>query len=89
MRPSARRVVVHQQFSLWAGTVTQVHPTPTCPTHLSGSHLPNPRAMVNNRINRMGPEQYPPSPALLRNETPPYPRLTGTDYWKFILKVES
>jgi len=47
---------------------------------LASSHLPNPRAMINDRINRMGPEQYPPSPALLCNETPPYPRLTGTDY---------
>ena len=35
---------------------------------------------MNERINRMEPEQYPPSPALLRNENPPYPRLTGTDY---------
>ncbi len=44
---------------------------------------------MNERINRMEPEQYPPSPALLRNENPPYPRLTGTDYGKSILKVES
>jgi len=60
-----------------------------CPTCLESSHLPNPHAMINDRINRMEPEQYPPSPALLRNETPPYPRLIGTDYGKSIFKVES
>ncbi len=37
----------------------------------------------------MEPEQYPPSPALVRNENLPYPRLTGTDYEKSILKVKS
>ncbi len=37
----------------------------------------------------MGPEQYPPSPALFRTELTPYPRLTGTNYQKSILKVES
>jgi len=68
---------------------TQADPTLTCPGRLESSHLPNPRAMINDRINRMGPEQYPPIPALVRNENPPYPRLTGTDYQKSILKVES
>ena len=58
-------------------------------TRLENSHLPNPHAIMNDGINRMEPEQYPPSPALLRNENPPYPRLTGTDYRKSILKVES
>jgi len=67
----------------------QGHSTLTCPTRLKSSHLPNPHAIMNARVNRMGPEQYPPSPALSRNETPPYPRLTGTDYRKFIFKVES
>ncbi len=68
---------------------TQAYPTLTCPTRSESSHLPNPHAMINDGINRMGPEQYLPSPALLRNENPPYPRLTGMDYRKFILKVES
>ena len=68
---------------------TQTHPTLTCPTRLESSHLLNPNAIVNDRINRMEPEQYPPSPALVRNELPPYPRLTGTDYKNSILKVES
>ena len=58
-------------------------------THLESSDLPNPQAIMNDRINRMESEQYPPSPAFLRNENPPYPRLTGTDYRKSILKVES
>ena len=68
---------------------TQAHPTLTCPTRLESSHLPNPHAIVDDRINRTEPEQYPPSPALVRNENPPYPRLTGTDYKKSILKVKS
>ena len=59
---------------------TQAHPTLTCPTRLESSHLPNPHAIMNARVNRREPEQYPPSPALLRNELPLYPRLTGTDY---------
>jgi len=59
---------------------TQAHPTLTRPTRLESSHLPNPHAIMNDRINRMEPEQYPPSPALFRNEDPLYPRLTGTDY---------
>lgn len=59
---------------------TQAHPTLTCPTRLDSSHLPNPHAIVNDRINRMELEQYPPSPALFRNELLPYPRLTGIDY---------
>ncbi len=37
----------------------------------------------------MGPEQYPPISALIRNENTLYPRLIGMDYQKFILKVES
>ncbi len=69
------------------------HPSPPVSdlslARLESSHLPNQYAMVNDRINRMEPEQYPPSPALCRNENPPYPRLIGTDYQKFILKVES
>ncbi|GEM_PF-1607255 len=44
---------------------------------------------MNDRVNRMEPEQYPPSPALRRNENPPYPRLIGTDYKNSIFKVES
>jgi len=44
---------------------------------------------MNDRINRMEPEQYPLSPALPRNETRPYPRPIGTDYGKSILNVES
>ncbi len=51
--------------------------------------LPNPCAIMNGKVNAMGPEQYPPSPALPRNETPPYPRLFATDYEKAILEVES
>ncbi len=35
---------------------------------------------MNDGINRTGPEQYPASLTLLRNEIPPYPRLIGTDY---------
>ncbi len=60
--------------------LTQAHPSLTRPTRLESSHLPNPHAIMNARINGMEPEQYPPSPALLRNEMPPYPRLIGTDY---------
>ncbi len=73
-------------FILARNRLTQAHPSPT---YLESSHLPNPQAIMNDWINRMEPEQYPPSPALLRNENPPYPRLIGTDYRKFILKVES
>ncbi len=61
---------------------TQAHPTLARPPRLESSHLPNPQAIVNDRLNGMEPEQYPPSPALIRNENPPYPRLTGTDYQK-------
>ena len=43
------------------------------------SHLPNSNATMNGRVNGIHPEQYPPSPALSRNETLPYPRLSGTD----------
>ena len=68
---------------------TQARPTLARPTRLESGHLPNPPAIVNDRINRMEPEQYPPSPALARNEPPPHPRLTGTDYKKSILKLES
>jgi len=67
----------------------QAHPRLTRPTRLESNRLPNPYAIMNNRINGMGPEQYPPSPALVRNEIPPYPRLFGTDYQKSIFKVES
>jgi len=76
-------------FMMARGRLTQTHPSLTCPTRLESSHLPNLRAIMNDRINRMGPEQYPPSPAWSRNENPPYPRLIGTDYRKSILKVES
>ena len=62
---------------------------PSQPSRLESSHLPNPYAIMNDRINSVEPEQYPPSPALLRNENPPYPRLTGMDYQKSTLKVES
>ncbi len=62
------------------GRLIQAHLSLTCPNRLENTHLPNQQAIMNDRINRMGPEQYPPSPALLRNEIPPYPRLTGTDY---------
>jgi len=41
---------------------TQAHPTRTCPTGLESSHLPNPHAMINDRINHIGPEQYPRVP---------------------------
>ena len=58
---------------------TQAHPTQAEPPRLETSHLPNPRAIMNDRVNRTAPERYPPSPALVRNEHPPYPRLTGTD----------
>ena len=37
----------------------------------------------------MGPEQYPPIPAWFRNENPPYPRLSGTDYQKSIFMEEA
>ncbi len=57
----------------------QTHLSLTGPTRLESSHLPNPQAIMNDRINRIEPEQYPPSPALSRNENPPYPRLIGTD----------
>jgi hypothetical protein len=67
----------------------QAHPTLARPICLESSHLPNPQAIMNDRVNRMEPEQYPPSPALSRNESPPYSRLIGTDYQKSILKVES
>lgn len=65
------------------------HPKPTRPTRLENSHLPISNAMMNDRVNHMEPEQYPPTPTLSRNETPPYRRLTGMDYKKSILKVES
>jgi len=67
----------------------QAHPTPILPPCLESNHLPNPDAIMNDRVNRMEPEQYPPSPALRRNENPPYPRLIGTDYKNSIFKVES
>ncbi len=53
--------------------------TPAHATRLESSRLPNPQAIMNDRVNRMEPEQYPPYPALPRNETPPYPRLIGTN----------
>ena len=56
--------------------------TPARATRLRSSRLPNPRAIMNDRVNRMEPEQYPPYPALSRNETPPYPRLIGTNCQK-------
>ena len=43
------------------------------------NHLPNSHATMNGRVNGIHPEQYPPVPALSRNETPPYPRLSGTN----------
>ena len=49
---------------------TQAHPTLARPTCLESSHLLNPQAIMNDRVNRMEPEQYPPSPALFRNENP-------------------
>ena len=66
-------------FTMARSRLIQAHPSLTRPTRLESSHLPNLYAIMNDRINRMGPEQYPPSPALVRNENPPYPRLIGTD----------
>ena len=71
------------------GRLIQAHPSLSRPSRLENRPLPNQQAIMNDWINRMEPEQYPPSPALLRNENPPYPRLIGTDYRKSILKVES
>ena len=60
----------------------RVPPTLTRATRLGSSRLPNPQAIMNDRVNRMESEQYPPYPALPRNETPPYPRLIGTNFRK-------
>ncbi len=60
-----------------------------CATRFESRRLPNSQAIMNSRVNCMEPEQYPPISALVRNENPPYPRLTGTDYKKSIFKAES
>ena len=75
--------------SYFGPTPYQVPSKVVRPTGLAGGRLPNAYAIMNDRINGMGPEQYPPILALVRNETPAYPRPTGTDYWKSTLKVES
>ena len=63
--------------------------TPQRPGRREGSQLPNSSAIVNDRVNRMDPERYPPVPAWNRNENPPYPRLFETNYKNFTFKVES
>ena len=43
----------------------------------------------NQKVNRAYPEQYPPTPAPDRNETPRFPREFESDYENIILKVKS
>ena len=64
-------------------------PAPKSRVCIARNHLPNLQATMNGMVNSIQPEQYPPNPALPRNEHPAYPRLSGTDDRKSILKVKS
>jgi len=68
---------------------THAGPMPTNRTCRESRPLPNLRATINDGVKHMDPEQYPPIPALSRNENPRCPRLSGTDYQKSMLQVEA
>ena len=87
-----RSSVTLEQRSLSRPTRTgdaRAQPTPIsriCPINQAYAQSTGSR---KRQVNRAYPKQYPPIPALIRNENPPYRRLSGMDPQSPELKVIS